>query len=538
MKIDTTATILQLSSLLAASAGVAAPSQAGGTDAGTAAAVSTTQAATNPKPLSFSQLLAQIQQAAADSAKATTVPPATVPAGDVPAPPAKEQADDPASISNALLALMSQSTQPLPANVPVAATPPSTSPADVQPAAAAGVATTQASDGPTAAIGCPPAIVPGTTPDSAPQPVAQSDGKIQPLDFKATTPAPTSDVPTSTPATPAQVTAVSNGKGDPNNLTAMPAASPVDQPPVATGPTPPDKAPVAATTPVSPAESETPIIDTKAVPPKAAEVRIQPADASSVTAGAKESVANVTSDKIGGTAARHARNEIVQAAVSAAGNAEHVDFSNLTSEIGDAVVEASSDAAEPVKKVTDEAKSKESSDTTVIESGMAGETANGVTDVVTSADPASQTAPIDAHNLAHHLEAMAMQRLDQPESSDRASVVLRLDPPELGRVNVHMSVANDVISIRMVTTGDAARQVIEQQLNQLQQSLTDKGISFQDFQIQTGGGSQQQQSSHQGFAKHWADHSGYSAFGGRRGSTAVSTPQIRSGNPNQLNYVA
>jgi flagellar hook-length control protein FliK len=533
MKIDTTAAILQLSSVLAASAGVAAPSQAAGTDSGTPATVATTPAAPNQKPLSFQQMLAQVQQAAAEASQPSTSAASDEP-DTAPAPPAKDAESDPTSISTALLALLSQSNQPAPVNVSTTPDVPTT---EAKPADAARMAVAQAGGAaPTVAVGCPAAIETGSVPESSPA-VPPSDGKIQPIAIKNPAPPATGDLP-ATPTTPAAVTTASKPNVNPSDLQAAPVSAPADQPPAVAEPTQAVKAPETAATPSPTTINSSPIVDAKAVDSKAADIRVQPVDASTGTQSTKESAPAVIPDKISGTVARHARSQAYQTSISAAAKDAHVDFSNLANSIKDAVVETSSDVIEPVKEISDHAKSKETSETSAIDQGMPGETANGVTDAVTAVDPTSQGTAVDAHSLAHHLESMVMQRLDQPESTDKSSVVLRLDPPELGRVNVHMSVTNDVVSIRMVTTDDAARQVIERQLSQLQQSLTDKGISFQDFQVQTGGGSQQQQSSHQGFAKHWADNSGYSAFGGRRASAAVSTPQIRSGILAQLDYVA
>ncbi|MDB5342359.1 MAG: flagellar hook-length control protein FliK [Schlesneria sp.] len=529
MKIDTTATILQLSSVLAASAGVAAPSQVAGTDLGTPATVATTPAAPNQKPLSFQQMLAQVQQAAAEAAQSSAPAAADEPVA-APAPPAKDAETDPTSISSALMALLSQSNQPAAVNAAATPASPVVLTTEAKPADAVGTAAAQAGGAvPTVAVGCPEAIVTGSVPES---PAAQpSDGKMQPIAIKSTPIQPAGDPPATASTTTAAVVATgSKPDVDPSVLPAVPAVTQADQPPAAAE-TAQVKAPETATAPIN----SSPIVDAKAVDSKAADVRVQPADVSTPVQATRESAPEVTPDKISGTAARHTRNEVLTA-ISSAAKEGHVDFSNLTNLISDAVVEASSDAIEPVKEVSDHAKSKETSDTTAIDQGMSGESANGVTDAVTAVDPASQGAAIDAHSLAHHLESMVMQRLDQPESTDKSSVVLRLDPPELGRVNVHLSVTNDVVSIRMVTTDDAARQVIERQLNQLQQSLTDKGIAFGDFQVQTGGAGQQ--SSDRGFRKQWADNSGYSAFSGRRGSAAVSTPQIRNGILAQLDYVA
>lgn len=99
--------------------------------------------------------------------------------------------------------------------------------------------------------------------------------------------------------------------------------------------------------------------------------------------------------------------------------------------------------------------------------------------------------PIPIHSVAHHLEQLVIEHLDRVHPEQPASVILRLDPPELGKVNVHLSMAHDdVVSIRMVTSDEAVRQTIERQLNELQQSLANHGVSWDQCQVECDSGRQ------------------------------------------------
>jgi flagellar hook-length control protein FliK len=93
------------------------------------------------------------------------------------------------------------------------------------------------------------------------------------------------------------------------------------------------------------------------------------------------------------------------------------------------------------------------------------------------------SAPIPVHSVAHRLEEMVMQRLEKPGPTDPVSVVLRLNPPELGRVHVQVSLINDIVSIRMVATDEMSRQILDRQLSDLHQSLAGHGISFGQCQV-------------------------------------------------------
>ncbi|MEK6257843.1 MAG: flagellar hook-length control protein FliK [Planctomycetota bacterium] len=89
-----------------------------------------------------------------------------------------------------------------------------------------------------------------------------------------------------------------------------------------------------------------------------------------------------------------------------------------------------------------------------------------------------QLGATSAGAVSDQLAAAIVERLDVGHDSSPPTFRLRLDPRELGTVEVHLSIVHDVVSIRFVAQDEAARQVIERQLDDLRQSLTNSGVSF------------------------------------------------------------
>jgi flagellar hook-length control protein FliK len=91
---------------------------------------------------------------------------------------------------------------------------------------------------------------------------------------------------------------------------------------------------------------------------------------------------------------------------------------------------------------------------------------------------------VPVRNLSEHVQAIVVRHLDHSDAERSTSVVLRLDPPSLGRVDVHVTQSGDTLSIRMVTSGEAARDMIERQMTELETSLTDRGVQFDKCQVE------------------------------------------------------
>jgi hypothetical protein len=68
---------------------------------------------------------------------------------------------------------------------------------------------------------------------------------------------------------------------------------------------------------------------------------------------------------------------------------------------------------------------------------------------------------------------------------------LRLEPPELGAVHVHLSAANGAISAKLIAANEAAGQILQSQLHELRESLDKLGVSFASLDVSYDqGGSQ------------------------------------------------
>lgn len=137
--------------------------------------------------------------------------------------------------------------------------------------------------------------------------------------------------------------------------------------------------------------------------------------------------------------------------------------------------------------------------------------------------------------LPQRLAEIVTSRMEQPHSADQSSVVLRLDPPELGRVTVHVSMANDVVSIRLVASDDGSRQTLETHLSDLQQSLSDQGIALNHCQVEchAGGGDSSDRS------RQWPIPGEAELFPtASRPAPALANPAAQSASRTRLDYVA
>lgn len=66
---------------------------------------------------------------------------------------------------------------------------------------------------------------------------------------------------------------------------------------------------------------------------------------------------------------------------------------------------------------------------------------------------------------------------------------MRLDPPELGQVRVHLIADGDAVRGQVVVADDSVRRMIESQLPELRQRLEAAGVTVQQFDVSTGSGS-------------------------------------------------
>jgi flagellar hook-length control protein FliK len=150
------------------------------------------------------------------------------------------------------------------------------------------------------------------------------------------------------------------------------------------------------------------------------------------------------------------------------------------------------------------------------------------------------TTPIDSPpnsgSLTSQLTDGIIQTIPAASGSDHASVVLRLNPPELGKVNVHVSMNNDVVNVRLVASDESARQAIDRQMNDLRQSLSNQGIALNQCHVEcnTGGRQSFDQTSTWKSYDNSSDYIRTHRTSTPPSSTPTSQPASRSG----LSYVA
>src|SRR5579883_452662 len=97
--------------------------------------------------------------------------------------------------------------------------------------------------------------------------------------------------------------------------------------------------------------------------------------------------------------------------------------------------------------------------------------------VTASATPAAQVA-----------DALVSQAnvLERPGSTE---FHIRLDPPELGRVQIRLTTSGDEIHGQVLVANDSVKQMLESQMPELRQRLEAAGVNLQQFNIATDAGS-------------------------------------------------
>lgn len=89
-------------------------------------------------------------------------------------------------------------------------------------------------------------------------------------------------------------------------------------------------------------------------------------------------------------------------------------------------------------------------------------------------------------------EAIA-NRIEQLDDAGNLSFEVQLDPPELGRVDIRIERVNDRLVAHVTIADEAARQMIQQQMPKLHETLREQGIQLHQFDVSHQQSSPQQQ---------------------------------------------
>jgi len=93
--------------------------------------------------------------------------------------------------------------------------------------------------------------------------------------------------------------------------------------------------------------------------------------------------------------------------------------------------------------------------------------------------------------ILDQLSGAIVARAELLSREDRTDFHLRLEPPELGTVRVHLSATEHGVSLRLTVQEETARQLIESQLESLRQRLANAGVPVNSLHLSWGGASSQ-----------------------------------------------
>ncbi|OIQ25600.1 flagellar hook-length control protein FliK [uncultured Vibrio sp.] len=109
----------------------------------------------------------------------------------------------------------------------------------------------------------------------------------------------------------------------------------------------------------------------------------------------------------------------------------------------------------------------------------------------TRTDAATQAqAPMQLHREMAP-DQMA-ERVQMMMSKNLKNIDIRLDPPELGRMQIRMNMNGDNTAVHFTVTNPQARDVIEQSMPRLREMLAQQGVQLSDTSVQQQSAGQQQ----------------------------------------------
>ena len=104
--------------------------------------------------------------------------------------------------------------------------------------------------------------------------------------------------------------------------------------------------------------------------------------------------------------------------------------------------------------------------------------------------PRPDAAPMPSP-VVDQLTQAFLAHADVVQHTGRTDFHLRLDPPQLGSVQIHLTATQHTVSARIVVAQEGTRQLLEGQAHHLRQGLADAGLSLGSFDVtRDGGGSQ------------------------------------------------
>ncbi|TON23047.1 flagellar hook-length control protein FliK [Vibrio parahaemolyticus] len=107
-------------------------------------------------------------------------------------------------------------------------------------------------------------------------------------------------------------------------------------------------------------------------------------------------------------------------------------------------------------------------------------------------EEAAQQAQLPLQLTKELANEQVAEKVQMMMSKNLKNLDIRLDPPELGRMQIRMTMNNDLANVHFTVTNPQARDIIEQTLPRLREMLAQQGMQLADSSVQQQSSGQQQ----------------------------------------------
>ncbi len=108
-----------------------------------------------------------------------------------------------------------------------------------------------------------------------------------------------------------------------------------------------------------------------------------------------------------------------------------------------------------------------------------------------AAPPLARADDPRAISVVEQIHETIRGRLETLHERGRVDLQLNLHPPELGKLQLNLSIEDNQVNIRMLVHDDIARQIVEQQLEPLRIKFTQMGVQLGQLDVRRDGGNSQ-----------------------------------------------
>lgn len=145
-------------------------------------------------------------------------------------------------------------------------------------------------------------------------------------------------------------------------------------------------------------------------------------------------------------------------------------------------------------------------------------------------DIASKTQTKGAYNLPEPLPKVFDRMVIMIRNGEQSGKLM-IQPPELGRIDIDLSIKNGHVQANLTTENIAVKEIIEANLNQLKQQLNDQGLIVEQFNVSVGS---QNRQFREDFGHGWSNGYG-SSRSDMSGTEEVAAATDEGSSPGMMN---